>query len=235
MHHISPIQTPDLNGRWDIYGAVHKGLRMAQLELLVRIGRADFGDEDTVKSIISDMRMIMMLGTSHLKHENDHIHRAMENKQPSEVDRLEDQHDSHERDFAALEDVLKAIEDADAAMRKVLARRLYLGFTAFIAHDLEHMHEEETVANPMLHAMFTDHELEGIEMDIIAQLPPEKVIAYMRLMIPASNPDERASLLGGVKASAPPEAFKAVIDLAARPTLDPRDFADLSRRLGIEG
>jgi len=235
MHHISPIQTPDLNGRWDIYGAIHKGLRMAQLQLMMRIGSADFGDETTAKSIISDMRMIMALGASHLKHENDHIHRAMEKKQPGEVDRLEDQHDSHERDFAALEDVLAAIEKADGPMRKILARRLYLGLSAFIAHDLEHMHEEETVASPMLHAMFSDHELEQIEMDIIAQLPPEKVIAYMRLMIPASNPDERASLLGGVKASAPPEAFSAVIDLAARPTLDARDFADLSRRLGIEG
>lgn len=233
--HISPIQTPDLHGRWDIYGAVHKGLRMAQLELLVRIGQSDFGDEATAKAIISDMRHIMMLGSSHLTHENNHIHRAMEKKQPSEVDRLEDQHDSHERDFEALEHVLKAIETADAATRKILARRLYLGFTAFIAHDLEHMHEEETVANPMLHAMFTDHELEGIEMDIIAALPPEKVIAYMRLMIPASNPDERASLLGGVKASAPPEAFNAVMDLAARPTLNAKDFAELTRRLGIGG
>lgn len=233
--HISPIQTPDLNGRWDIYGAVHKGLRMAQLELLVRIGSADFGDKEIADAIISDMRHIMMLGSSHLKHENDHIHRAMEKKQPSEVDRLEDQHDSHERDFVALEEVLKAIETADAPMRKVLARRLYLGFTAFIAHDLEHMHEEETIANPMLQLMFTDHELEGIEMNIIADLPPEKVIAYMRLMIPASNPDERASLLGGIKASAPPEAFNAVIDFAARPTLSAKDFADLSRRIGIEG
>lgn len=235
MPHISPIQTPDLNGRWDIYGAVHKGLRMAQLELLVRIGQADFGDDEATTSILSDMRHIMMLGGSHLAHENDHIHRAMEKKQPGEVDRLEDQHDSHERDFEALEQLLQAIEVADAATRKILARRLYLGFTAFIAHDLEHMHEEETVANPMLQAMFTDHELEAIEMDIISSLPPEKVIAYMRLMIPASNPDERASLLGGVKASAPPEAFNAVMDLAARPTLSAKDFAELSHRLGIGG
>ena len=235
MPRISPIHNPDLNGRWDIYGAVHKGLRMAQLELLMRIGSADLGDSETARSIISDMRMIMMLGASHLKHENDHIHRAIEHKQPAAVDRLEDQHDSHERDFSEIEFLLQEIEKADGAARKVLGRRLYLGFSAFIAHDLEHMHEEETIANPMLHAMFTDHELETIEMDIIARLPPEKVIAYMRLMIPASNPDERASLLGGVKASAPPEAFRAVIDLAARPTLSDRDFADLSRRLGMGG
>ncbi len=235
MPHLSPIQTPDLNGRWDIYGAVHKGLRMFQLELLVRIGRADFGDDATVRAIVADMRGIIALGASHLRHENDHIHRAMERKQPGEVDRLEDQHDSHERDFADLELLLQAIEQADTRMRKVLARRLYLGYTAFVAHDLEHMHEEETVANPMLQAMFTDRELEAIEMGIIADLTPEKTIAYMRLMIPASNPDERVAMLGGMKAAAPPEAFAAVIDLAARPTLNAKDFADLSRRLGIEG
>jgi hypothetical protein len=95
------------------------------------------------------------------------------------------------------------------------------------------MHEEETVANPILHSMFTDKELEDIEMRIISTLTPEKVIAYMRLMIPASNPDERANLLGGIKASAPPEAFKAVIDLAARPTLGAPEFAALSRRIGL--
>lgn len=233
MPHISPLQTPDLNGRWDIYGSVHKGLRKAQLELLTRIGSADFGDTMTVVSIISDMRTIMSLGSSHLKHENDHIHRAMERKIPASADRLEDQHESHERDFTDLEEILQAIESADIPLRKALGRRLYLGFSAFIAHDLEHMHEEETIANPLLQSLFTDHELEGIEMQIIADLPPERAIAYMRLMIPASNPDERASLLGGIKASAPPEAFNAVIDMAARPTLSDPEFADLSRRLGL--
>lgn len=235
MPHISPLDTPDLNGRWDIYGSIHKGLRKAQLEMLMRIGSSDFGNPETVASILADMRLVMMLGASHLKHENDHIHRAMEAKAQAEVDRLEDQHDSHERDFAELEELLSVIETADNRARKALGRRLYLGFSAFIAHDLEHMHEEETVANPTLHSMFTDTELEDIEMQIVATLTPEKAIAYMRLMIPASNPDERANLLGGMKAAAPPEAFSAVIDLAARPTLSAAEFAELSRRIGLDG
>jgi hypothetical protein len=230
---MSPLETPDLNGRWDIYGCIHKGLRKAQLEMLMRIGSADFSNPAAVASMIADMRSIMMLGASHPAHENDHIHRAMENKVPASAERLEDQHDSHQRDFAELEDLLQVIEKADDQQRKALGRRLYLGFSAFIAHDLEHMHEEETVASPLLQSLFTDAELEEIEMGIIATLTPEKAIVFMRLMIPASNPDERANLLGGMKASAPPEAFQAVIDLAARPTLSAADFADLSRRLGI--
>lgn len=234
MPHISPLETPDLNGRWDIYGCIHKGLRKAQLEMLLRVGSADFSDRDAVAAILSDMRLIMVLAASHLKHENDHIHRAMKSKMPNSAGRLEEQHDSHERDFAELEELLAAIEDADDASRRALGRRLYLGFSAFIAHDLEHMHEEETVANPLLQSLFTDKELEEIEMGIIATLTPEKAIAYMRLMIPASNADERANLLGGMKASAPPEAFKAVIELAARPTLSASDFAALSLRIGLE-
>ena len=103
MPHLSPLQTPDLNGRWDIYGVIHKGLRKAQLEMLMRIGSSDFGDPEEAVAIVSDMRLIMMLGAAHLSHENDHIHRAMERKARAEVDRLEDQHDSHERDFAELE------------------------------------------------------------------------------------------------------------------------------------
>jgi hypothetical protein len=233
MPHISPIDTPDLNGRWDIYGVIHKALRMAQLRLLIRIGSADFGDDNTARTIVADMREVLRLGAKHLHHENDHVHRAMEEKQPGEVGRLEDQHDSHERDFAGLEDVLAAIESADATMRKALGRRLYLGFSAFIAHDLEHMHEEETVASPMLQAMFSDGELEHIEVAIISTLTPEDTIAFMRLMIPAANPDERVNLLAGMKAGAPPEAFAAVIDLAARPTLSDDEFADLARRLGL--
>jgi hypothetical protein len=234
MPHISPLDTPDLNGRYDIYGCIHKGLRKAQLEMLLRIGRADFGDAETTSAIIADMRLIMMLGASHLTHENDHIHRAMERKVPDSSHRLEDQHDSHERTFLELEELLKKIEAAPATQRKPLGRRLYLGFSTFIAHDLEHMHEEETIANPLLQQLFSDAELEAIEMEIIKTLTPEKAIAYMRLMIPASNPDERAGLLAGMKATAPAEAFDAVIELAARPTLSAAEFADLARRLELK-
>jgi hypothetical protein len=43
---------------------------------------------------------------------------------------------------------------------------------------------------------------------------------------------ERAGLLGGMKAGAPPEAYGAVIELAARATLSAGDMAELER-LGL--
>jgi hypothetical protein len=65
-------------------------------------------------------------------------------------------------------------------------------------------------------------------MRIIASLPPEKSMAFMRIMIPAINPAERAALLGAMKKDAPPEVFQAVIDFAVRPALSVGDFARLA-------
>ena len=85
---------------------------------------------------------------------------------------------------------------------------------------------------PRLCALFTDEELAGLEMEILAHVSPPDAITYLRMMLPASTRAERAGLLGGMKASAPAEAFSAVIELAARPTLSPDDFAHLAQ-LGL--
>lgn len=51
-------------------------------------------------------------------------------------------------------------------------------------------------------------------------------------MLPAMNIDDRAELLGGMQAGAPPEVFAGVVGLA-RSVLVPDDFDAVSRRLGL--
>ena len=94
------------------------------------------------------------------------------------------------------------------------------------------MLHEETVTWPLLCAQFSDDELMVIEQAIIASLSLDETIATMRMMLPALNPDERTGLLTGMKAGAPPQAYAAVIEHAARPTLPRADFAELER-LGL--
>jgi hypothetical protein len=84
----------------------------------------------------------------------------------------------------AADDVLTIYENA-AVERKV--PHTNLAFGTYIAHDLEHMHEEETVAAPQLWSLFTDAELMVIENRIVGSLPLERAMAFMRLMIPAAN------------------------------------------------
>jgi Hemerythrin HHE cation binding domain len=230
-HHLTAI--PDLKGRYDIYGPIHKGLRKAQCDLLARIGNTDFDDNRATASLLSDMRGLLALAAAHVEHEDRHIHDALRARDAGSVDRLEHQHDDHRGAFAEFETLLGRIEAAGANERSALGRRLYLAFGNYVAHDLEHMLEEETVAAPQLWSLLSDAELMAIENRIVGSLPPEKAMAFMRLMIPAINPLERATLLGGMKQQAPREAFDAVIEFAARPNLSAAEFADLARRLDL--
>ncbi|HEX5379513.1 MAG TPA: hemerythrin domain-containing protein [Phenylobacterium sp.] len=215
--------------RYDIYGPIHKGLRLAHADMLKALGRADFTAPD---DILAALRDHLALCAKHLTHEDEHIHPALEARTHGAAAEAERQHEEHREDFERMERAMAAVERAAPADRPAAGRQLYLTYTTFVAADLAHMHAEETVLFPQLCAVFTDEELAAIEMGIIASLPPEENIAFMRLMIPAINQAERAELLGGVKAGAPPEAFDAILRHAVRPTLGEADLAALDR-LGL--
>ena len=192
----------DLNGRHDLYGLVHKALRMAQCQMLVRLGNFDYV-HGNVSGLVSDLRGLLVLGAGHIGHEEAHIHGALEAKAPGGTAVLDAQHGGHRAQFAAIEALLGQLEMAEASARAAIGRRLYLSYTRFVAEDFEHMLEEETVTAPLLWSLFDDDGLRAIEGAIVGSLPPEKVIQFMGLMIPAANRDERFRLLAGMKAKAP--------------------------------
>lgn len=223
----------DLGGRYDFYGPIHKGLRKAQCDLLVRLGRADFGDDRVTAELLADMRELLVLAAAHIEHENRHVHDALRSHVADCVARLDRQHDDHQAMFAEIERGIARVEAAEAAARPALGRRLYLAFSGYVARDLAHMLEEETVAAPRLWSQFSDAELLAIEGRIVGSLSPEKAMAFMRLMAPAANPAERAAMLAGMRQQAPHEAFDAVIEFAVRPNLSQAEFAELAARLGL--
>ncbi|RAK51413.1 hemerythrin domain-containing protein [Phenylobacterium deserti] len=212
-------------GRWDLYGPVHKGLRLGHAQLLARLGSADWGGD--VSELLSDLKAHLRLGASHIAHEDSHIHPALEARDAGATAHLEEEHTAHRARFAALDAQIAGLEVAFQSDRPALGRQLYLAFGKLVAEDLAHMHEEETQVWPRLCATHTDAELQAIEGAIIGSLPPTDVVAFMRLMIPAMNRAERAGMLGGMKAGAPPEAYRGVLEAAARPTLSADDWAHL--------
>ena len=218
---------PAFAPRHDIYGPVHKGLRRAHADLMGRLGWADYAADQ--HRLLAELREHLRLAAKHLAHEEAHIHPALDARAPNGAARLDQQHGHHRARFAEVEHRIRAVE---AGGGPAAGRALYLEFARMVAEDLAHMHEEETVTWPRLCALFSDNELLTMEMTIIASLTPEDVIAFMRMMIPAMNPSERAALLGGMKAGAPPEAFAAVYEHAVRATLGAQDLEGLER-LGL--
>lgn len=230
--HSLPI-VAETGGRHDMYAFIHKALRKAQCDMLVRIGQ--IGSATDLPALLVDLRQLLAFGSGHIAHEENFVHPELEKRTKGATAELVEQHDSHREAFRRLEDVIVRLEAAATPdQRRERVRQLYLSYSAFVAHDFEHMIEEETDHNAQLWAVFDDGELRAIEGAIVGSMPPEKAIYSMRLMIPALSRDERLVLLGGVKAKAPPPVFDAVIELAARVTLTPAEFAELERELGLE-
>lgn len=217
--------------RHDLYGPIHKGIRLALSDLLVRLGQADFAHEAAASALLAGLRRQLVLSGEHLHHEEVAIHAALEARAPGSTLTLEADHDHHRRAFTTLEAAIAAVEAAPAAERAAPARDLYLAFSQFAAADFAHMAEEELVVLPLLHRLFDDEELIGIEASIVGALPPDEMMDYLKLMIPAMNPAERAQFLAFVRAGAPAEAFEAILGAAARPTLPPAEYEALELAL----
>lgn len=218
--------------RFDMYQPIHKGLRDFLGDTLSRVGRVDVSDEKDLAATLAQLDALLSFCAQHVQHENEFLHTAIQARQPSAARRTTDDHVEHLHSIDALRREGRALANAPQEQRTLLALRLYRHLALFVAENLQHMHVEETANNAALWAHYTDDELVQIHDRLLATVSPPELMEVMRWMIPALNPTQRATVLGGMKAHAPAAAFEAVIDVV-RPHLDIRDWAKLASALGI--
>ncbi len=218
----------------DFYGPIHKGLRLAQTQMLVRLGACGGDDEAELAQLLDDLVALCHMAEHHLENEDRWVHTALEDRAPGSTVRLADSHAHHRQAFEALQALIGQVQAAEAGKRAQGLKQLYLRFSLFMAEDLAHMAEEEELMLPVLQSLFTDAELSGIEDGILSALSPEEIVGFGRLMIPAATRADRIALLSAMRANAPAEAFSAIMQMSARPTLSPADYAHLCRGLGLE-
>ncbi|MBB5753001.1 hypothetical protein [Prosthecomicrobium pneumaticum] len=221
------------DARYDLYGTIHRALRMAEMSFLARIGALDAADDAAVAAAMAELRRLLVLGRFHLTDENDFIHTALEERLPGASAGLADDHEDHERSFVELEAFVEAIEAAEGSARRSAIRALYHRYATFIAHDFEHMLEEETVILPMLHRLFTDAELADIEHRIVASIPPEVMTDALRLMFPAVDPVVRIEMLSGMRAVMPAEVFTGLVEGVVKPVLTDAEWRRVDAGLGL--
>jgi hypothetical protein len=113
-----------------------------------------------------------------------------------------------------------------------LALRLYRHLALFVAENFQHMHHEETVHNAALWTHYSDAELMDMHHRLLASIPPQESLVVARWMIPMVDPNERAAIVGDMKAGMPPEAFLGVLDFI-RPHLDGTAWARLTTDVGV--
>lgn len=217
----------------DLYVQIHKGLRLSLTALLVRLGACGGDDAQETAELMADLRTQLHVSEHHLANEDLHVHTALDARAPGAGARLDRDHDHHRQSFAEIEAMIAAVEAADVVDRRKRLHALYVRFSLFVADDLVHMAEEEQIILPVLQSLFTDAELIEIETRIKQALAPEELIAFGRMMLPAATRAERVEMCAGIRAVAPPPAFAAIMEHAARPSLSAADYRQLCEALGV--
>lgn len=210
--------------RFNIYAPVHKALRLFMTDTLTALSRLDLGDTQDLAAGLNQLDALLDAACSHLKHENDFIHPAIEARSPGLSVRIATEHREHLDAIATLRAQAAALRaDPEAAA----AHRLYRQLATFIAENFEHMDVEETHHNQTLWAAYSDAELQAIDGRIVASIGPQEMSQWVRWMLPAFNPTERAQMIAGL----PPQAQAPVLD-SARALLNDLAWTKLCRAMG---
>lgn len=217
--------------RHDLYGPIHKALRLLQARTLTLVGVTDFTDDEAAARTLGVVRELLHTAAKHLEHEEAVIHRRLAARAPDAVALLEAQHGEHRAAFAEFIRLTGRLAGSRNSERARVARELYLALARFMAADFLHMAHEEEVIMPLLQRLFSDEELIAMEGEIVASIPPDELTVLLQAMLEALSRPERARLMGGVRASAPPGAFDQLMQATACAVLSDDDLIDLNRRL----
>ena len=216
----------------DLYRDIHKGIRSELFDTTLEAGRLDPADRAGRACLAARIRDVVSLLESHAHHEDGAIEPVLEVELPALADAIAADHaalDVRIRDVA--EQASGTVEAPDAEQR-FRVHALYLELADFTSAYLRHQDLEERVVMPALEAAIGPEQVLAIHTAIVSSIPPDEMGRSLALMIPAMNVDDRVELLGGMRQTAPPEAFAGVWSMVAT-MLEPAAHLQLARRLAL--
>jgi hypothetical protein len=216
----------------DLYRDIHKAIRAELFAVTEEAGRVDASQGGDRAALADHVRSVVWLLTSHAEHEDGAIQPVLEQRLPDLARRVAADHDAIERRMDVLAELATTVVEADTTGARAAVHALYGELASFTAAYLDHQDVEERVVMPTLEAEIGVEAAVGIHQAIIGSIPPDEMARSLALMLPAMNIDDRAELLGGMRAGAPEEVFHAVWSLAGS-VLTPADHAALAQRLGL--
>lgn len=218
--------------RFDMYATIHKALRALMADTLLAVGRVDTDDALELAQTCQRVMELLDFCASHLQHENDFVHPALEMGRPGTSSQIAGEHEEHIRHIEQLRAQTAALLTMPMAARASGTLTLYRGLSRFIAENFEHMLHEESAHNAALWSAYSDAELLAIHDALVASIPPGEMMTIVRWMVPFMNPAERLAMMAGMQAHAPAPAFTAALD-TVRPHLSDVEWAKLTCGLGL--
>jgi hemerythrin-like domain-containing protein len=215
------------------YLPIHKALRAALFDATVLVSRTDFTDAGEATVAARTVATLLDVLDSHAHHEEEFVMPVVARHAPALVATLETEHGRLEGLQAELRALLPRTCSDVTAEREAAGQLLARALTLLVADHLRHMDREETEAMPVLWAHQSEEELDAMDARIRAAVPPERMPAMLRMMLPAMSIPENAKLLATARAQMPPPVFAQVSGLA-REVLGAERWAVTARRVGLD-
>jgi hypothetical protein len=216
----------------DLYRDIHKAIRAELFATTVDAGRVDPADRPGRQALAVRVNDLVDLLVTHAEHEDTAVQPALELHLPKLAERIESDHAGLETRMADLRELAAVDLDAAPVSQRTAAHHLYLELASFTGTYLEHQDLEERIVMPDLDAIIGVDAVGEIHAAIIGSIPPDVMANSLALMLPVMNIDDRAELLGGMRAGAPAEVFAGVWGLAGS-VLDDTSYAALAARLDL--
>jgi hemerythrin-like domain-containing protein len=213
--------------RIDFYGNYHKAIRRALFELSARAGLLDYAhDHDGLARLIVEFECLARALREHGTHEDAYMHPLLRKYAPEVLESMERQHGTLDPALDVLEQQLRAVASPADGMQ------FYAALNRFIGAYLEHLADEEEVANPVLWERCPHDEMQEAVTRFRASFALEQVASSFEFMLPALNGAERADLYKSVRDNAPQSVFDTLLGVAQK-TLAAADYDDLRQRLAL--
>ena len=196
--------------RIDLFGPIHKGLRAALCETATLLARTDFQDPDASRGAAASVAEVLGFLEEHAHHEDGNVLPVLHQHSPELAAELRSDHariDGLQEEVAA---IVARLEIATPAERASLGARLHERVWLLLAEHARHMQIEESRASRVLYANLSDEELAALHGRIVGSIPPARIAEWMKILLPALAPAERAALEAGAGAARPTASSGAV-------------------------
>ena len=201
--------------RFNPFGQVHKGLRALLYDTGLQLQQTNFADEAEIAVAVERVQLVNTLFEHHAHVEDSQIFPMIEAYEPALVADFEAQHQKDHDLSAALDRCLHRFTETNSTAQNMLAGNDLLHcFNAFLAFNVEHMKQEETLVSQCLWRYYSDADLLKKVQEISGSIPPEQNRHFVYWMLKGMATHEIIHWYNAVKLSAPPPVFQFFCDLA---------------------
>ncbi len=215
-----------------LYRDVHKGLRFALFGLVTAVGSADCADAQARDAVVDRVHALIGLLTEHHEHEETFLQPVIRATAPTIASELEDGHTELEHDLVEIELRTDRLAMSTGTEAVLAGLELYEFLSLFVGRYLAHMGLEEGAVMGALRETTSSEDLLGVQVALRSAAPPPTMCRFIDVIMPALNPEERSTMLGGMHAGAPPEIFE-LFRATTEAALQPAEYDTLAARIGL--